>query len=101
MPTPVWFAAAEGALWVFTAGESGKVKRLRRSPRARIARCDARGRVQGEWRDATARLVTEPAAIERARAAMRAKYGWQLRLLDVFSWLARRIDRRAWIRIET
>jgi len=86
---------------VFTAGESGKVKRLRRSPRARIARCDARGRVQGEWRDATARLVAEPAAIERARAAMRAKYGWQLRLLDVFAWLARRIDSRAWIRIET
>jgi uncharacterized protein len=86
---------------MFTAGESGKVKRLRRSPRARIARCDARGRVQGEWQDVTARLVTEPAAIERARAAMRAKYGWQLRLLDVFSWLARRIDSRAWIRIET
>jgi len=44
--------------------------------------------------------VTEPAAIERARAAMRAKYGWQLRLLDAFSRLARRIERRAWIRIE-
>jgi PPOX class probable F420-dependent enzyme len=99
--TPVWFAAAEGALWAFSAGESGKVKRLRRSPRARIAPCDARGRIQGEWRDATARIVREPDAIERARAAMRAKYGWQVRLLDVFSRLARRIERRAWIRIET
>jgi uncharacterized protein len=99
--TPVWFAAAEGALWAFSAGEAGKVKRLRRSPRVRIAPCDARGRIQGEWRDATARLVREPAAIERARAAMRAKYGWQVRLLDVFSRLARRIESRAWIRIET
>ena len=100
MRTPVWFAAAEGALWVFTAGESGKVKRLRRSPQARIAPCDARGRVQGEWRDATARIVTERAAIGRAQAAMQAKYGWQIRLLDVFSRLARRIDSRVWIRIE-
>ena len=25
--TPVWFAAADGKLYVFTAGESGKVKR--------------------------------------------------------------------------
>jgi len=99
--TPVWFAAVEGALWVFTAGESGKVKRLRRSPRARIAPCDARGRVQGAWQDATARIMMEPAAIEQARAAMHAKYGWQLRLLDVFSRLARRIESRAWIRIET
>jgi PPOX class probable F420-dependent enzyme len=98
--TPVWFAAAEGAVYVFTAGESGKVKRLRRSPRARIAPCDARGHVHGEWRDATARIVTEPSAIARARAAFRAKYGWQIRLLDLLSWLGRRIERRAWIRIE-
>jgi PPOX class probable F420-dependent enzyme len=98
--TPVWFAAADGRLYVFTAGASGKVKRLRRSSRARVAPCDARGRVRGEWRDATARLVTEPASIERARAALRAKYGWRMRLLDLFSWLAGRIRHRAWIEIE-
>ena len=31
--TPVWFAEGDGAVWVFTAGDSGKVKRLRNSPR--------------------------------------------------------------------
>ena len=98
--TPVWFAAAGGKLYVFTAGDSGKVKRLRRSSRARVAPSDARGRVQGAWRDATARLVTEPAAIERAHAALRAKYGWQMWLTDLFSRLAGRIRRRAWIEIE-
>lgn len=98
--TPVWFAAAGGKFYVFTAGESGKVKRLRRSPRARVAPCDARGQTRGEWQDASARIVTEPAAIEGARAALRAKYGWQMRLLDLFSWLSGRIRRRAWIVIE-
>jgi PPOX class probable F420-dependent enzyme len=97
--TPVWFAAAGGRLYVFTAGDSGKVKRLRHSSRARVAPSDARGRVQGVWRDATARLVSEPAAIERAHAALRAKYGWQMWLTDLFSRLAGRIRRRAWIEI--
>ena len=97
--TPVWFAAAGGRLYVFTAGDSGKVKRLRHSSRARVAPSDARGRVQGTWRDATARLISEPAAIERAHAALRAKYGWQMWLTDLFSRLAGRIRRRAWIEI--
>jgi len=97
--TPVWFAEAGGRLYVFTAGDSGKVKRLRHSSRARVAPSDARGRVQGTWRDATARLVSEPAAIERAHAALRAKYGWQMWLTDLFSRLAGRIRRRAWIEI--
>ncbi|PYM34591.1 MAG: PPOX class F420-dependent oxidoreductase [Candidatus Rokuibacteriota bacterium] len=98
--TPVWFAAAGGTLYVCSAGDAGKVKRLRQSSRARVAPSDARGRVQGAWRDATARLVTEPAAIERAHAALRAKYGWQVWLADVLSRLTGRIGRRAWIAIE-
>ena len=98
--TPVWFAAADGKLYVFTAGESGKVKRLRHSSRARVAPSDARGQVRGAWRDATARIVTDLPLIERAHAALRAKYGWQMRLTNLFSRLAGRIRRRAWIEIE-
>jgi len=97
--TPVWFAAADGTLYVFTAGDSGKAKRLRNSPRARIAPCDARGGVLGAWREATARLVTDRERIDHASAALRAKYGWQLVMLDLFSRLAGRIERRAWIEI--
>ena len=98
--TPVWFAAADGRIYLFTAGDSGKVKRLRRSSRARIAPSDMRGHVSGEWQDVAARLVTEPRVIERAHAALRAKYGWQVRLGDLFSRLTGRIRRRAWIEIE-
>ena len=98
--TPVWFAAVAGKIYVFTAGESGKVKRLRGSSRARVAPSDMRGRVLGEWWDVAARIVTEPGVIERAHAALRAKYGWQMRLGDLFSRLTGRIRRRAWIEIE-
>ena len=98
--TPVWFAAMDGRLYVFTAGDSGKVKRLRHTSRARIAPSDARGNVRGEWWDAEARLVTEPRVIERAHAAMRAKYGWQAWVGDLFSRLTGRLPRRAWIEIE-
>jgi uncharacterized protein len=97
--TPVWFAVVEGTLYVFTAGESGKVKRLRRSSRARVAPCDARGTPHGAWRDATARLVTDARIIAHAQAALREKYGWQKWLLDLGSRLTGRIRRRAWIAI--
>jgi uncharacterized protein len=98
--TPVWFADADGRVYVFTAGESGKVKRLRHTPRVRLAPCNARGAIRGAWRDGTARLIGDPAAIAAARTAFRAKYGWQMWVLDFFSWLAGRIGHRAWIEIE-
>ena len=98
--TPVWFAAMGGKIYVFTAGESGKVKRLRHSSRARVAPSDMRGDVRGEWWDVGARLVIEPGLIERAHAALRAKYGWQAWSGDVLSRLTGRIRRRAWIEIE-
>ena len=97
----MWFAPRGARLYVFSAGDAGKVKRLRREARARIAPCDARGRVGGAWRDATARIVSDPAVIGGAREAFRAKYGWQIRLFDLFSRLAGRIGRRAWIEIES
>ena len=98
--TPVWFATADGRLYAFTASESGEVKRLRRSSRARVAPSDMRGRVLGVWCDVTARIVSEPRLIEQAHAALRAKYGWQMWLTDLVSRLTGRIQRRHWIEID-
>ncbi|MGH7302122.1 MAG: PPOX class F420-dependent oxidoreductase [Candidatus Rokuibacteriota bacterium] len=98
--TPVWFAAAGAKLYVFTAGDSGKVKRLRHTSRARVAPSDGRGLVQGASQPATARLVSEPGVIEQAHAALRAKYGWPVWVADVLSRLTGRIRRRAWIEID-
>jgi PPOX class probable F420-dependent enzyme len=62
VPTPVWFAAdvelAGGpTLYVYTTADSGKAKRIRRTGVARIAPCDARGRVAGAWIAAHAEIV--------------------------------------------
>ncbi len=97
--TPVWFAADGESLWVFTAGDSGKVKRLRNSARARVAACDARGKVHGSWHDVTGRIVTDREKIARANACLLAKYGWQVRLLDLFSRLSGRYAKRAYLEL--
>ncbi len=98
--TPMWFAAVDGRLYIGTTADSGKVKRLRNSSRARIAPCDARGRVHGEWRDVTARLITDASLTARAEAALRKKYGWQKRLLNLMATLGGRVGRRVHIEIE-
>jgi hypothetical protein len=97
--TPVWFATVDDVLYVFTAGDSGKVKRLRNSSRARVAASDARGYATGAWRDATARLVTDRVEIGHAHDMVRVKYGWQMLMADLLSRLLGRYHRRAWIAI--
>src|SRR5262245_51304352 len=98
--TPVWFAALGGKLYVFTAGDSGKVKRLRNSSKARISPCDMRGRVTGEGRDTQARLIDDSGVVDRAHGALRKKYGWQMGLADLGARLSGRIRKRAFIEID-
>ena len=46
--TPVWFVEADGRIFVITAANSYKAKRLRRNPAALVAPCTARGVPQGD-----------------------------------------------------
>jgi hypothetical protein len=96
--TPVWFAAHGRELVAFTQRESGKVKRLRNSARARIAACDARGRLTGPWLEVTARVIEDPERAEAAIGALRRRYGLQFRALEFFARLAGR--RRSWAVLE-
>lgn len=98
--TPVWIAADAGRYYVFTAAAAGKTKRIRANGRARLAPCTARGKLTGEWFDASARVVDAPPVVARAYAALRAKYGWQMRLLDWTSKMTGRYDQRAIIELE-
>jgi PPOX class probable F420-dependent enzyme len=97
--TPIWFAVVDGRLWMMTGGDSGKIKRVRNNARVRVAPSDVRGIVHGPWRDGTARIVDDPRLIADAHAMLRAKYGWQVRLLDLFSRLSGRIARRVWLEV--
>jgi PPOX class probable F420-dependent enzyme len=98
--TPIWFAELDGFLYGFSEKRAGKMKRLRNSPRAQVAACDVRGRLRGEWHEATALAVQDPQAIDAAFTALRRKYGWQMRLADLLSTLSGRIRNRAVLRIE-
>jgi PPOX class probable F420-dependent enzyme len=98
--TPVWFAPDGGNYYVFSAGEAGKVKRLRNFSESRIAPCTMNGTVTGPWSDTRAYVLDKPADQQVALAALRRKYGWQMLAADFFSRLTGKMGRRAYIRIE-
>ena len=98
--TPVWFAEVDGRLYVFSEGDSHKVKRLRRNPAVRAAPCRVLGTVTGDWVPGRGRIVTDDAAlVARAERAFVAKYGWQIRLFDAVSKLAGKYPKRAWLEL--
>ncbi len=101
--TPVWFADDPGdsqaTLYVFSAGNAGKVKRLRNSATARVAPCSVTGTLLGEWHDAEAFLIDSPEEIRHAHQCLRKKYGWQMTGVDFMSFLSRKINKRAFIKV--
>jgi PPOX class probable F420-dependent enzyme len=95
--TPVWFAAepatapSGGAakLYVYTIGNTGKVKRVRNNGRVRIAPCNARGKLLGEWADARAVVVGGEEAAHGMRLLNKKYVPWK-QLLDFFASFRRR-----------
>lgn len=98
--TPVWYVSLDGIHYCFTTRAAGKVKRIRRSPRAGIAPCTMRGALLGAWCEVHARLVDDTALCAQIYAALRRKYGWQMVLLDFIATLGRRHDQRVVIALE-
>ncbi len=87
--TPVWFAEEGGTLYVYSLADAGKVKRIRNRAQVRIAPCDFRGNLRGEWVGALARIVTgEDAAL--GHRLLDRKYGWMKRLGALLNRLRRR-----------
>ena len=95
--TPVWFAtdpsvsldSSNAKLYVYTIGVSGKVKRIRNSSRVRIAPCDMRGRVLGEWVAARAEIVTGEEAARGMQLLNKKYFPWK-QMLDFFAMFRRR-----------
>jgi uncharacterized protein len=82
--TPVWFAQSGERLYIYSLADAGKVKRIRNNPKVRVAPCDARGQVKGEWAEATARIESG-AGEELGNKALDEKYGWLKRVGNFFS----------------
>ena len=98
--TPVWIAREGSKLYVWTNGTSGKVKRVRANGRVRLAPCDARGKLRGDWTDGSARMLDDPEVMQRGLETVIRKYGWQMRLALFASRLTGRYSQRAVIEIE-
>jgi uncharacterized protein len=79
--TPVWFVQEGATLYVSTAPDAGKAKRLRNSPKARVAGADVAERAATEWIDATARFVEGDEAA-RLYDALDKRYGGYFRRFD-------------------
>lgn len=97
--TPVWIAGHDGRYYVFSESRAGKIKRIRANPMVRLAACDVRGKLKSDWIDGKARIVRDQKEIEAMYPAFTDKYGWQMRLGNLFARLAGRYDRRAIIAI--
>jgi PPOX class probable F420-dependent enzyme len=97
--TPVWVATLDGNLVVYTPVDSYKVKRIRRNPKVRVARCDVRGKLLGPWHDGTCAIVEDDARKTGILEAIRRKYGWQMKMLDVFARIGGRTGKRAYLEI--
>jgi uncharacterized protein len=75
--TPVWFLKENGILYVHTDDSTGKVKRIRRNPKVRVAPSHFRGKPKAEYVDAQAELETSPGTVEKYYSQIYKKYGLQ------------------------
>jgi uncharacterized protein len=95
--TPVWFAADPSAkldsndakLYVYTIGVSGKVKRIRNNSSVKIAPCNMRGDVQGDWVPARAETLSGTEAAHGMHLLNKKYLPWK-QLLDFLAMFRKR-----------
>jgi uncharacterized protein len=77
--TPVWFVSQGERVFIWTANDSGKVKRLRNNPCVQLGPSNHSGKLLGEVFEGMARFVPKDESPALARA-FKARYGWQMGL---------------------
>jgi PPOX class probable F420-dependent enzyme len=73
--TAIWFAQEGDMLYLWTRGNSGKVKRIRNNARVNIAPCKRFGEVTGEWTAAQASVDDSDDAVQHVVTLLRQKLG--------------------------
>ncbi len=77
--TPVWFVIKNDLIYVVTRDQTGKAKRLRNNQQVKIATCNFKGKVSGEWVSGTAKILAE----EETKDAVKwrdKKYGFMAKI---------------------
>jgi PPOX class probable F420-dependent enzyme len=91
--TPVWFAAEPATdvpqtLYVYSTSDSGKAKRIRNNSHVRVAPCDVRGNLRGDWIEARAAIVTGDEAVRGMRLVNQKYFPWK-QVLAFFAYFSR------------
>ena len=94
--TPVWFTKDEQSndYFIFSAGEAGKVKRIRNFSSIKVAICNFKGDLKGDWVSAQAELIDEEDSITRAYGQFQRKYSLSLKVINFFSRLFGKYKKR-------
>ena len=75
--TPVWFLEEHGILYVHTDDKTGKVKRIQRNPKVRVAPSHFRGKPKADYVDGRAELERNPETVEKYHSQIYKRYGLQ------------------------
>jgi PPOX class probable F420-dependent enzyme len=94
--TPVWYVLHDGKFYAYTEADSWKVKRIRNNPRVRVAPCDMRGNVKGDFIEGHAQIITGPEE-KMADKLLDQKY-FLKKIFNLMTKLKR--HKRAMIRVE-
>lgn len=99
MVTPVWFAQDGATLYVMTAVNAGKIKRIRNNRQVQVGPSDMRGQPLGRTEAAQARILSGADA-ERANKLLDKKYGLKKKMFDIAGALRGGASSRAFIAVE-
>lgn len=75
VPTPVWVARDGDELVVWSARDTGKIKRIRNNGAVELTECDFGGKPSGPVVRGTARILDDEDS-DRAKRLIRSKYGF-------------------------
>jgi hypothetical protein len=95
--TPVWFAADpardlagnEAQLYIYTIGNTGKVKRIRNNGRVKIAPCTIKGVPLGEWMNASVEIISGDESARAIKLLNKKYFPWK-QVLAFFALFSRR-----------
>jgi len=82
--TPVWFVIKNELIYVVTRDQTGKAKRLRNNQQVKIATCNFKGKVSGEWISGTAKILSEDETKEVVKWRDK-KYGFMAKIAKFLS----------------
>ena len=82
--TPVWFVIKDDLIYVVTRDQTGKAKRLRNNLQVKIATCNFKGKVKGQWISGTAKILSEDETKEVVKWRNK-KYGFMAKIAKFLS----------------